>query len=209
MISWRHTSPQHLRGSHPAPTCGEAGVLHTVALAGLAARAEAGCIIPDRYSRVNAISPRLAGLCGSQPSTNSPWSISKIALFIQACLWQNNSMPRWLTIMLALGLGIGLGLVYGWFINPVQFTEITPEALRIDYRTDYVLMVAEAYQAEQDEEAAARRLAILGSQSPGLLANEAYTYADQANYTEEDLVVLQELVLALQAWQPIPGTTLP
>ena len=118
-------------------------------------------------------------------------------------------MPRWLQILIALIIGIGVGLIYGWTINPVEFTDTTPEALRIDYRTDYVLMVAEAFKAEQDEEIAARRLAILGSQSPVLTANEAYSYAREANYPDEDLLLLQELVVALQAWQPIPGTPLP
>ena len=118
-------------------------------------------------------------------------------------------MPRWLSIVLACIIGIGIGLVYGWIIDPVEFTDITPEALRIDYRTDYVLMVAEAFRAEQDEELAARRLAILGSQSPVLIAGEAYAYARDADYPDEDVLAIQELAIALQAWQPIPGTTLP
>jgi hypothetical protein len=118
-------------------------------------------------------------------------------------------MPRWLQVLIASLVGIGFGLVYGWVINPVQFTDTTPEALRIDFKTDYVLMVAEAYKAEQDEEMAARRLAILGSQSPVLMVSEAYTYARGANFPDEDLIALQELAIALQAWQPIPGTTLP
>ena len=83
-------------------------------------------------------------------------------------------MPRWVSILLATLLGIVIGLLYGWVIDPVQFTDITPDALRIDYKTDYVLMVAEAYQTEQKEEVAARRLAILGSQSPALLVGGPY-----------------------------------
>jgi hypothetical protein len=118
-------------------------------------------------------------------------------------------MPRWVPILIALLLGIGLGLVYGWILNPVQFTDIQPEALRVDYRTDYVLMVAEAYRSEQNEEMAARRLAILGSQSPVILTSQAYSYAREASFPEEDLLALQELAIALQAWQPIPGTSLP
>ena len=118
-------------------------------------------------------------------------------------------MPRWVSILLATLLGIVIGLLYGWVIDPVQFTDITPDALRIDYKTDYVLMVAEAYQTEQKEEVAARRLAILGSQSPALLVGEAYNYARSAEYAEADLALLQELSFAMQAWQPIPGTTLP
>ena len=118
-------------------------------------------------------------------------------------------MPRWLTILIAILLGIVLGLVYGWVINPVQYTDITPDALRIDYRTDYVLMVAEAYQAEEDPGLASRRLAILGSEPPALIAGEAYAYAQQSAYPTEDLTLIQELVVALETVKPNPGTSLP
>lgn len=131
------------------------------------------------------------------------------ALVILCRLWQNTPMPRWLLILITVILGITLGLVYGWVINPVQYTDITPDALRIDYRTDYVLMVAEAYQAEEDPALAARRLAVLGSDPPALIAAEAYTFAQGAAHPADDLALIQELIVALQTWQPIPGTSLP
>jgi len=118
-------------------------------------------------------------------------------------------MPRWFPILIVAILGVALGLVYGWVIDPVQYTDITPDALRIDYRTDYVLMVAEAFQAEQDHELAAQRLAVLGSQPPALIAAEAYDFANQSGYPTDDLALIQELTVALQTWQPIPGTSLP
>lgn len=118
-------------------------------------------------------------------------------------------MPRWIPVFIATLLGIALGLVYGWRIDPVQYTDITPDVLRIDYRTDYVLMVAEAYQTEQDPAIAAQRLGVLGSQPPAQIAGETYDYARQSSYPAEDLTVLQDLAVALQAWQPIPGTRLP
>lgn len=118
-------------------------------------------------------------------------------------------MPRWLLILIVSLLGIALGLVYGWVIDPVQYTDITPETLRIDYRTDYVLMVAEAYKAEEDPELAARRLAVLGSDPPALIAGEAYSFAQGSAYPADDLALIQELTVALQTWQPVPGTSLP
>ena len=118
-------------------------------------------------------------------------------------------MSRWFPILIAIILGLVLGLFYGWEINPVQYTDITPDALRVDYRTDYVLMVAEAYHTEQDPALAARRLAVLGSKPPSLLAEEAYNFAQQSAYTPDDLALIQELYVALQAWQPIPRTSLP
>jgi hypothetical protein len=118
-------------------------------------------------------------------------------------------MPRWIPILFALLLGLVLGLVYGWILDPVQYTDITPDALRIDYRTDYVLMVAEAYQAEQDPAVAARRLALLGSEPPAVITGEAYNFAKQSAYSADDLTLIQDLAVALQTWQPIPGTNLP
>jgi hypothetical protein len=113
-------------------------------------------------------------------------------------------MSRWFLILIAALLGLSLGLAYGWVINPVQYTDITPDALRIDYRTDYVLMVAEAYNAEEDPELAARRLAVLGSDPPAFIAGEAYAFAQQSAYPADDLTLIQELIVALQTWQPIP-----
>jgi len=118
-------------------------------------------------------------------------------------------MPRWISILIAAILGITLGLVYGRVINPVQYIDITPDILRVDYRADYVLMVSEAFQAEQDPALAARRLAVLGSETPARIAEEAYSYAQQADYSADDLALIQELTVALQAWEPVPGTSLP
>ena len=143
------------------------------------------------------------------PESNKFYINTIVALVILSRLWQNTPMPRWLPILIAAILGLTLGLVYGWVINPVQYTDITPDALRIDYRTDYVLMVAEAYRTEQDPALAARRLAILGSEAPARFAEEAYNYAKQAAYSPDDLSLIQELDVALQAWQPILGTSLP
>lgn len=118
-------------------------------------------------------------------------------------------MPRWLPILFFIILGIALGLIYGWVIAPVQYTDITPDGLRIDYRTDYVLMVAEAYRAEQDPALAARRLAVLGSEPPAVISGEAESFARQAGYPSDDLTLIQELSVGLQTWQPIPGASLP
>lgn len=118
-------------------------------------------------------------------------------------------MPRWISILLALLIGVGLGLAYGWVINPVQYTDITPDVLRVDYRTDYVLMVAEAYHTEQDPQLASRRLAILGSEAPYLITGKAYDYARQTGYSPEDLALIQELTIDLQSWQPLPATVSP
>ena len=118
-------------------------------------------------------------------------------------------MSRWLTPLLALLLGIALGLTYGWVVDPVEYVDTTPDSLRPDYRADYVLMVAEAYQSEQDADLAARRLALLGSQAPGERAGRALEQARGVGFAGSDLILMQKLTTAMQAWQPPSGSASP
>ena len=57
-------------------------------------------------------------------------------------------------------------MFYGWVANPVRYVDTTPDSLRSDYKADYTLMVAEVYQQEQNIGLAARRLGLLGDESP-------------------------------------------
>jgi hypothetical protein len=111
---------------------------------------------------------------------------------------------RWLIFFLALVLGISAGLAYGWIIDPVDFYDLTPDTLRLDYKADYVLMTAEAYHTEQDAGLAARRLAILGSQSPVAIASGGLKYAQENGFSDSDLALMKELVTAMQAWSGSP-----
>jgi hypothetical protein len=110
---------------------------------------------------------------------------------------------RWIFILLAFLAGIGAGLAYGWFVEPVEFFDLPPDTLRADYKTDYVLMTAEAYRLEQDPGTAARRLAIFGAKTPAAIAAEALDYARTNGLPDSDIVLLQDLVTAMQAWSGI------
>ena len=110
---------------------------------------------------------------------------------------------RWLFILIALAAGFGMGLAYGWYVDPVEFFDLTPDTLRADYKADYVLMVAEAYRGEQDPGLAARRLAILGSRSPAAIASEGLVFARENGFADSDIALIQELVTAMQAWSGI------
>ncbi|GAB4502069.1 MAG: hypothetical protein Fur0035_16150 [Anaerolineales bacterium] len=112
------------------------------------------------------------------------------------------SPQRWFFFLLAILAGIGLGLLYGWKINPVQYVDTAPNTLRPDFRADYVLMIAETYQLEQNPQSAARRLALLGAQPPAEIASAALQFARANNYDERDLQLLQNLTLALQVFAP-------
>lgn len=122
---------------------------------------------------------------------------------------QYSSMRRWFFFFFSITIGVGLGLYYGWVINPVKYVDISPAALREDFRTDYVLMVAEAFQFDSDLELAVRRLAILGETPPGEIVRQAMIFAAKAPYAESDQILLSQLASALQAWNPASGASPP
>lgn len=109
---------------------------------------------------------------------------------------------RWIKFLIAIALGAVAGLYYGWVISPVEYIDTAPDSLRIDYKADYVLMVAEAYQVENDLGLAVRRLALLGDSPPAEIVARAITFGLQNNFAEADLALLQKLSLDLQAWAP-------
>ncbi len=115
-------------------------------------------------------------------------------------------MPRWLPALIAAIIGLAIGLVYGWLVDPVEYVDTTPDTLRADYRADYILMVAEAYESERDPELAARRLAVWGSQPPADIAAEGVELARQIGFDQADITLMQKLASALLAWQPAPET---
>ena len=143
------------------------------------------------------------------------WQIMQVSGLCEQTLslskWQTNDnishsimkASRLFFILITLAVGIGLGLSYGWFVDPVDFFDLTPDTLRADYKADYVLMVAEAYGAEHDPALAARRLAILGSRAPSTIASEGLTFARANGFADSDIAIIQELVTAMQAWSGI------
>jgi len=114
---------------------------------------------------------------------------------------------NWIKFFVALLIGIALGLLYGWKISPVQYTDVPPTILRQDYRADYVLMVAEAHRNEGDPEGTARRLAIFGSESPEQIVRTALEYATNNGFTQEEITLLQDLLSAMQKYQPEGNNT--
>jgi hypothetical protein len=107
-------------------------------------------------------------------------------------------ISRWIRFFVAIAAGIGLGLLYGWVISPVEYVSTTPDTLKADYKTDYVLMVAEAYHGDGDLSLAVRRLALLGESPPADMVYQSLIFAQKLNYTDVDLLRLEELLSALQ-----------
>ena len=124
-------------------------------------------------------------------------------------MWHNISMIRWFLFFLSVAIGIAAGLYFGWVMIPVRYVDTTPDTLRVDYKTDYVLMTAEVYQKDGDLAAAARRLALLGYARPQESIANATLFAAKAGYGATDLSLMQKLGEALQTWTPVPGTATP
>jgi len=107
-------------------------------------------------------------------------------------------MSRWSLFLIVLLLGLGLGLLYGWVINPVSYQDTTLDSLRIDYKTDYTLMVAEVYHQSNDLEWAMNRLTLLKDKSPLHSIEGSLKFAAQAEYTLPDMFLLRDLHNALK-----------
>jgi hypothetical protein len=110
------------------------------------------------------------------------------------------SMRSFLSLLL-LGLvaGLAVGVLYGWLIQPVEYVDTTPDMLRADFRTDYVLMVAEAYTGDSDLALARVRLAALGPQEPVDRVVAAIEYGIDRDFPRSDLDTLNRLAVALRA----------
>ena len=116
-------------------------------------------------------------------------------------------MSRWFRFILAIMVGAVLGALYGWLVSPVEYVETAPDSLKVDYKTDYVLMVAEAYHRDADISLAVRRLALLGEDAPNEIVRDALEFAE-AHYTEPDITRIRSLSAELEAQAPtLEGST--
>ncbi len=115
---------------------------------------------------------------------------------------------RWLRFLFAIAVGLGLGLYYGWVINPVQVVDTTPATLRQDYKTDFVLMVAEGYHLDGDLTTARQHLALLGN-DPETVVAQALEYATELGYAPPDLYLMRDLLMALRQSPPATAESAP
>ena len=99
--------------------------------------------------------------------------------------------------LIAIGIGLTVGLLIGWVFSP-RYQPAGPESLRVDYRADYALMVAEIYSAERDPLSAVQRLAFLSDQPAVRLVQEAIVSAEQLNYSRQDVTLMADLLQVLQ-----------
>jgi hypothetical protein len=96
--------------------------------------------------------------------------------------------------VIAMLVGAGVGIGYGWWLRPMTYSQANLSNLRMDYRTDYVLMVAGIYNREQNLEEARARLKQIDPAAPERAAREALLNAGQLGYSQTDLQMLADLV---------------
>lgn len=111
---------------------------------------------------------------------------------------------RFIPFVAGLFLGGVLALLYGWLIRPIEYIDTSPDSLRIDFRSDYVLMVAEAYDGDQNLNLAQFRLAALGPQPPAEYVTQAINYALDQSFGRRELELLNILAVDLRSL-PRPG----
>jgi len=105
-------------------------------------------------------------------------------------------------ILAGLVLGMALALFYTWVISPVQYTDTGPDSLRADYKTDYVVMIARAYNADTNLDLARQRLAPLKLDNPGQFTAELTVSEIKRGAPLDDLRALATLTTALGGIPP-------
>jgi len=106
---------------------------------------------------------------------------------------------RIILFILSILAGVAAGLYAGWVLRPLPADAISSEALRQDFRTDYVLMIAENFSLDGDAQAAAERLSALGEEAPARLVQEAILTGRSMGYPMKDLETMAYLSQALLA----------
>jgi hypothetical protein len=99
-------------------------------------------------------------------------------------------LKRFAFFMLAILAGAALGVAFGWEVAPVRYSETGPHALRRDFKTDIVLMAAEIYHEEGNLAMAMARLGFLSDQPPIALTQDAIAYAQEVQYSPDDLALM-------------------
>jgi hypothetical protein len=103
---------------------------------------------------------------------------------------------------MGIAVGLALGVAIGWWLWPVTYTNTSPAALREDYRDDYILMTATAYEVGGDLEQARSRLERLNPEQPSAPVIDLAERLVGADGSEEEIARLARLAEALGATDP-------
>ncbi|MCQ3939156.1 MAG: hypothetical protein DPW18_19235, partial [Chloroflexi bacterium] len=103
--------------------------------------------------------------------------------------------------------GLLLGLVWGYWIDPVEFKDAMPSHLRADLQEDYLRMAIDSFLVNQDPNLAVQRWKNLGTG-----AQQAYlSVQNNPGTTNQEVIKLYgdlvTNVLAAEGGQPAPDTS--
>ena len=122
-------------------------------------------------------------------------------------------MIRLLRIVALLGLGLLLGgaagLYFGWQVWPTEFTDAGVGLLDEAYQRDYVLMVAQTYEADDDLALAEARLRRLDQADPRGRLRSMTVDMILDDVPAADLRALVRLAAALDVTSPAMDPYLP
>lgn len=90
----------------------------------------------------------------------------------------------WVIGVIGLIAGIFLGVLYGWVINPVEWTDADIIHLRQDLQVDYLRMAIDSYAVNKDAALATERYARLGENAEEVMAA---VIADPGTVTAEEI----------------------
>lgn len=99
-------------------------------------------------------------------------------------------------------VGLALGFAIGWWLWPVQYTNTAPDVLRQDYRDDYVVMIATAYEVDGDLEQAREWLTLLDPDEPAAPVVELAQRLVEVGGGAEDIARLVRLAWAVGTLPP-------
>jgi hypothetical protein len=85
-----------------------------------------------------------------------------------------------------MAAGVAGGLVYTWVLDPIEWYNTTPDALRAEDKLVYLMCIGDLYAAEGDLARAQARLAMVGLEADGpVLAGLIEQYLDSGGQPEE------------------------
>ncbi len=111
-------------------------------------------------------------------------------------------MNRYTVFGVTILLGLVASVYYGWFGRSVEVSDAAPALLRVDFKADYALMVAESFAADNDIEHAIEHLAFLDADNARTPVVAAIEFGQDEGYSQDDLVLLATLAEALRDYDP-------
>ncbi len=105
----------------------------------------------------------------------------------------------------ALVLGIVVGLFWGYKVDPVVWTDTSPEILRTDYQQDYLRMTIDSFLVNSDTTLALQRWQNLGENAPQLLQELSQNPGPQDKTSIDAFAQLMSVTVPTGETNPTPA----